>query len=83
MSVKKSDGDNQVPDGCVHPFQCPNPLCQRVFTNRRGPRSFHALLPPAECLLQSPQPVSQPGMNVVTSNAARPDGDPGIAGWGQ
>lgn len=36
MSVKKSDGDNQVPDGCVHPFQCPNPLCQRVFTTRRG-----------------------------------------------
>ncbi len=36
MSVKKRDGDNPVPDGCVHPFQCPNPLCQRVFTTRRG-----------------------------------------------
>ena len=36
MSNSECDGDMPIPDGCVHPFQCPNPLCQRVFTTRHG-----------------------------------------------
>ena len=36
MSDSESEGDTRIAEGCVHPFQCPNPLCQRVFTTRRG-----------------------------------------------
>ena len=32
MSDSESDGDTGIADGCVHAFQCPNPLCQRGFT---------------------------------------------------
>ena len=36
MSDSVSDSDQLIAEGCVHPFQCPNPLCQRVFSTRRG-----------------------------------------------
>ena len=36
MSDNGSDDATPLLDGCVHPFQCPNRSCQRVFTTRRG-----------------------------------------------
>ena len=36
MSDSESDGDTWIADGCVHPFQCPNPLGQQVFASLLG-----------------------------------------------
>ena len=36
MSQRASKGSTIPTNGCTHPFQCPNPQCQRVFELRRG-----------------------------------------------
>ena len=36
MSDNDSDGATPLPDGCIHPFHCPNRCCQRVFTTQHG-----------------------------------------------
>ena len=36
MSASVSDGSVPITQACTHPYQCPNPLCQRVFSSQRG-----------------------------------------------